>query len=120
MQLVTVRKVDQLLTDTPGVVGWGSNGGFQAINLALQFGAARILLCGFDCSLEKGVHFHGSHPSPLNNPRQASVDRWRAILDAQAPFLAQAGVSVINCAPHSRLTAYPRQPLLEALAHVGD
>ena len=102
------------------MLGWGSNGGFQAINLAVQLGARRILLCGFDCSIEKGIHFHGRHPAPLNNPRQASVDRWRAVLDAQAPFLESRGIEVINCAPHSRLTAYRRQPLLEALADERD
>lgn len=112
--------MDHLQIGEPGIVGWGSNGGFQAINLAVQLEARRILLCGFDCSIEKGIHFHGSHPSPLNNPRQASVDRWRAVLDAQAPLLEQIGIEVINCAPHSRLTAYRRQPLLEALTHVPD
>lgn len=98
------------------MVGWGSNGGFQAINLAVQLGARRLLLCGFDCSLDKGVHFHGSHPSPMNNPRQASVDRWAAVLDAQAPVLESWGIEAINCAPHSRLAAFRRRPLLEALA----
>lgn len=81
----------------------------------MQFGARKILLVGFDMSIEKGSHFHGKHPSPLNNPRQASVDRWRAILDDQAPLLARLGIPVINCASHSRLAAYPRRPLLEAL-----
>lgn len=107
-----------MIVQPKGEIGWGSNSGFQAVNLALQLGAGRILLCGFDCSLEKGTHFHGRHPSPLNNPRQASVDRWRGILDAQAPLFQELGVPVINCSPHSRLTAYPRRPLLEALADV--
>lgn len=100
------------------MVGWGSNGGFQAVNLAVQFKPRRILLVGFDCSIEKGVHFHGSHPSPLNNPRQASVDRWGAVLDAQKALVDHLGIDVVNCAPHSRLTAYRRQPLLEALLDV--
>lgn len=106
-----------MVFDHVGEIGWGANGGFQAVNLALQFGARDVLLCGFDCSLEKGTHFDGRHPSPLDNPRQASVDRWRAALDNQAPLLASMGARVINCAPHSRLSAYPRQPLAEALAH---
>lgn len=104
------------MIDRPGVVGWGANSGFQAINLAIQFGARRLLLCGFDSSIEKGLHWHGRHPSPLNNPRQASVDRWGGALDAQAPALESWGVEVINCASHSRLAAFPRRPLMEALA----
>jgi hypothetical protein len=116
IELVRVRKVDSLLFDHPGEIGWGGNGGFQLLNLVLQWGATRVLLVGFDCSIEKGRHFFGSHPSPLDNPRQAGVDRWRAALDSQKPLLDLMGVSVINCAPHSRLSAFPRQPLLEALA----
>lgn len=104
-----------LFDETPDI-GWGQNGGFQAINLACRFGAAEILLVGFDCSIEKGVHFHGSHPSPLTNPKQGSVDQWRAFLDAAAPALAAAGVQVINCSHHSRLAAFERRPLLEALS----
>ncbi len=115
-----MRKVDQLLVDQPGVIGWGANSGFQALNLAVQLGARRILLCGFDCSLEKGTHWHGRHPSPLDNPRQASVDRWGAALDAQAPFVESLGIPVINCASHSRLAAFPRRPLMEALADDRD
>lgn len=108
-------KVPHLLFDTFGEIGWGSNGGFQALNLAIQFGAAKVVLVGYDMSIEKGIHWHGRHPPGLNNPRQASVDKWRAELDAQAPMLQQMGIEVLNASPHSRLTAYPRVPLLEAI-----
>lgn len=108
-------KVAHLLFDNWGVIGWGSNGGFQAVNLAVQFGASRIVLVGFDMSLEKGTHWHGRHASPLNNPKQAAVDKWRIELDAQAPVLASMGIEVLNASPHSRLTAFRRVPLLEAI-----
>lgn len=104
-----------MLFETWGEIGWGSNGGFQAINLAVQFGAAQILLVGFDMNLRNGVHFHGRHPPGLNNPRQASVDKWRAELDGQAPILEKMGIDVVVASPHSSLTAYRRQPLQEAL-----
>ncbi|MAD98921.1 MAG: hypothetical protein CMB99_16465 [Flavobacteriaceae bacterium] len=111
----SVPRVDEILTEEFGSIGWGSNGGFQAVNLAVQFGASRILLLGLDYSIEKGVHFHGRHQPPLSNPRQASVDKWRGILDRQAPIFEKLGIEVINCAPHSRLAAYPRMPILDAL-----
>lgn len=104
-----------MLFDQWGIIGWGSNSGFQAVNLAIQFGAARVVLVGFDCSLEKGTHDHGRHPPGLNNPRQSGVDKWREALDAQAPTLEAMGIEVLNASPHSRLTAYRRVPLLEAI-----
>lgn len=104
-----------MLFDHWGEIGWGSNGGFQAVNLAVQFGAGLIILVGFDMSLERGIHFHGRHPAGLNNPTQSSVERWRIELDAQAPLLAKMGIDVVIGSPHSRLTAYRRAPLMEAL-----
>lgn len=105
------------MVDRFGEIGWGSNGGFQALNLAIQFGASRIILVGFDMSLRKGVHWHGSHAPGLSNPRQASVDKWRAQLDAQAPVLDRIGIEVINSSPHSALTAFRRVPFLEAIGN---
>lgn len=104
-----------MLFDVPGEIGWGSNGGFQAINLAIQFGTKRIILCGFDMSIQKGFHWHGRHPPGLNNPRQASVDKWRLELDAQSHVLELMGIEVLNAAPHSALQNYRRVGLLEAL-----
>lgn len=104
-----------MILDGAGVIGWGSNGGYQALNLAVLFGARRIILVGFDMTLERGVHWHGRHPPGLNNPRQASVDKWRLELDAQAPVLAAHGVEVLNASRYSRLTAFPKVDLVEAL-----
>lgn len=96
-------------------IGWGRNSGFQAINLAARFGCTRILLVGLDFSLRHGTHWHGNHPPPLTNPRQATVDEWRFILDSQADALAAAGIEVINCSSTSALTRFKRMPLMEAL-----
>ncbi len=110
------RGADVPLLGAQGVIGDGGNSGFQAINLAAQFGASRILLVGFDMSLARGVHWHGLHPRGLNNPSPANIARWRRVLDAAAPAYAAAGVEVINCSAESALTAYPKRSLREALA----
>lgn len=89
----------------PGVIARGGNSGFQALNLAIQFGTKRILLFGFDLT---GEHWHGKHPEPLKNPRPQTLDKWCARLDAQAPRLAAIGVEVINVSNISKLTAYPK------------
>ncbi len=107
--------VNDLLLAVPGEIGWGGNGGFQALNLALQWGARRVVLIGFDMNLRKGAHWHGRHPPGLNNPSQSGVDKWRARLDEQRPFLDMIGVEVVIGSPNSSLTQYRKLPLEEAL-----
>lgn len=99
-----------------GVLGGGGNSGFQAINLAVQFGAARIILVGFDMTTANGVHWHGPHPAGMNNPSDMSTERWRKLLDGQAPVLHALGVQVINATPKSALTAFPVMTLADAMA----
>lgn len=108
------QTVDRILTDRPGVIGWGGNSGFHALNLAVQFGARRIVLVGYDMQVEAGLHWHGAHEG-MNNPSEQSTARWRRIIDAAAPDLALLGVEVINASAASALTAYPKTPLMEAL-----
>jgi hypothetical protein len=83
----------------------GGTSAFQALNLAVQFGASRILLAGVDFV---GDHFHGPHPPALRNPSQAQFTKWRMAFDAAAPTLTAWGVEVLNLSPISALTAYPR------------
>jgi hypothetical protein len=99
----------------PGVIGGGGNSGFQALNLAVQFGAREIVLVGFDMHVGAGVHWHGRHGPGLNNPDAHNTARWRATLDAQAGRLADLGIRVINASPNSALTAFPKTPLEDAL-----
>jgi len=104
-----------MLFENFGEIGWGGNGGFQAINLAIQFGARYIVLVGFDMSLDHGYHWHGRHPAGLNNPSQSGVDKWRANLDGQAAALRRIGITVVIGSPNSRLTAYPKLSFMEAV-----
>jgi hypothetical protein len=106
---------DAILTDAPGVIGGGGNSGFQAINLAVQFGAARIVLVGFDMTLAHGAHWHGRHPARLNNPTMVTTAKWRERLDAVAPAFAALGIEVLNASPISALTAYRKVSIEEAL-----
>lgn len=96
-------------------MGWGGNGGFHTLNLAVQFGLRKIILLGFDMTLQNGLHWHGRHGGSLNNPRQASVDRWRGVLDSQAKPLAAAGVDVVIGSPGSSLSQFRKLELGEAL-----
>jgi len=106
---------DELLFNVPGTLGWFGNGGSQALNLACQFDATKIILLGFDMNLQRGMHWHGRHGHGLNNPKVGSVDRWRKILDAQLPLLSRRGIEVVIGSPGSSLTAYRKLDLQEAI-----
>lgn len=115
IKLVRLKRVAHLLTEPRGVIAAGSdnrvsgaNSGFQALNLAAQFGARRIILVGYDMTIDHGVHWHGPHGAGLRNPTVASLKRWREALDRAAPSFAAAGVEVLNASAISALTAYPR------------
>lgn len=100
-----------ILTEKRGYIGWGGNGGFHALNLAVQFGCKRIVLVGFDMTLSAGDHWHGSHGGRLNDPRAQQVEAWRQVLDDNADRLASLGVEVLNASPVSALTKYPKVDL---------
>ncbi|HEU4985065.1 MAG TPA: hypothetical protein VFT58_05445 [Nitrososphaera sp.] len=105
-QIKVMRGNDRLLLGTFGEVGWGGNSGFHALNLAVQFGAKRVVLVGYDMHLDKGLHWHGRHGSGLCNPTRGNVARWRRVVDEAAPLLHEIGVEVLNASPTSALTAY--------------
>lgn len=96
--------------------------------MAVVFGARRVVLVGYDMTLEHGVHWHGRHGVWIdsrgrtqrpNNPSLSSVKRWRAAIDSEAIRLEQAGIEVINASPISALTAFPVMTLPVALKHFG-
>lgn len=104
------------LIRTPGTVGGGGNSGFQALNLAVQFGAARIILIGFDM-VEGGKHWYGRNHWPMsNNPDKTNFKRWIGALEGAAPMLKAWGVTVLNASPSSALKSYPVVTIEQALA----
>jgi hypothetical protein len=109
-------KCNEILTAIPGHIGAGGNSGFQALNLAVQFGAKRILLVGYDMRVDLGEHWHPRHYPPMSNPHpQDNLPRWRAALDGAHDRFVQLGIEVINCSFVSLLTKYPKMTIAEAL-----
>ena len=92
------------LSFNPMIIHQGGNSGFQALNIAVLFGAARVLLLGFDLH---GTHWHGRHPAGMNNPDQNNFDRWSKAFSEAVGDLKLANVEVINCSPGSALTCFP-------------
>jgi hypothetical protein len=114
------RYSTDMLFEKVGVIGGGGNSGFQALNLAAQFGADRILLIGFDMTDRSGVHWYGRNKWPMaNNPDQSNFTRWLGAMDRAAPELARRGVRVINANPASAITAFPRMSLRQAVDEVS-
>jgi hypothetical protein len=77
----------------------GGNSGYQAIHLAIQAKASRVLLYGFDMH---GEHFFGRHPAPLRNTEPEHYVRWLPRFAA----LNGRGAEIINCTPGSALTCF--------------
>ena len=100
----------------PSALRTGWNTGAAALNLAVHFGAARILLLGYDCQPDrKGrPHWFGEHPSPLK--RIIPFDTFKQGFASMAPDLQRVGVSVINCSRATALDVFPQMDLSEALS----
>lgn len=93
----------------------GHNSGYQAISLAVLFGAKRILLLGYDFQRRGGkAHWHPDHPSPLGNG--GNYRAWIAAMNVLAKDLEHAGVEVINCSPGSALNCFPKMSVDEVSA----
>lgn len=95
---------DEGLEERPHGLRSGRNSGYQAINLAVHFGAARIVLLGYDMA---GSHWHASHPgAPSPDFRQ-----WIPFFATLCAPLRRLGVAVVNCTRDTALTCFPRQAL---------
>lgn len=108
LNFVRGRDGDVFSTD-PGTIHYGSNSGFQAVNLAILKGATQVILVGFD--MGGPGHFFGDHPAPLHNRS--------SYRDFIAPFRHAAKtcpVPIVNATPQSALDCFPRMDLDDALA----
>ena len=110
------QKINDFVDFSPDArIGWGGNSGFGAINLAVKFGAKRLILVGYDMTLSHGPHWHGKHKVGMHNPLPANVRRWRRAIDNAEPSLKAHGVRILNASPISGLEAYPKIGFEEAL-----
>lgn len=106
--------IRQMGTIGCGLRTGGGHSGFHAINLAVQFGAKRIVLVGFDMQLDRGAHWHADTVQRRKDDK--GMAECRDALDGCAPQFAALGIEVINASPVSALKAYPKMGLMEAIA----
>lgn len=95
----------------PNTIHYGGNSGFQAVNLAIHFGANPIVLVGFDMH---GSHFFGKHSLPLRQTRQHAMDGWVKNFERAARMMPKH-LNIINATPNSALRCFPMMELEDAL-----
>jgi len=89
----------------PNRIHHGLNAGFQAINLAICFGAKLVRLVAFDMQVVKSRrHFFGDHPHPLTNINH--YDMFIPSFEKAAELLPD-DIEIINCTPGSALRCFP-------------
>lgn len=102
----------------PGLMpmGDGANSGLHGVVLAARKGAAKIILLGFDYSVEHGRHWHRDHPAHMRNPDRVKCLNWTLAFHRlwelrfkDAPF------KLVNCTPRTALRLIPRGRLEDEL-----
>jgi len=103
----------------PNAVSWNLSSGGSAINLAVHFGAKRIVLIGFDMKRVRvevapgkfadKANWHDDHPAPDKNPYERFLRPFKII----RKDLEELGIECINATPGSALTLFPVMALEE-------
>ena len=78
--------------ERPTHVVMGGNSGYQAVHIAAHFGAARILLFGFDMrEVNNRRHYFGNHPAPCNS--KGRFHQWIRNMQQLAQRASASGAS---------------------------
>jgi hypothetical protein len=94
----------------------GRNSGYQALNLAILTGAARIILLGYDARGPKEgerSHWFGDHPKPVPD---LAYEQYRRAFSAAENDIKATGVRVINCSPGSEINSFEKRGIADALS----
>lgn len=105
---------ERVFDKRPEYLVTGGNSGYQALHIAIQQGASRVLLLGFDLKPNgKRKHWFGNHPGSLNTV--SNYAQWIGAFGRLALLLPKLGVEVLNCSPDSALKCFRSVPLANAL-----
>ena len=100
----------------PGKIHTGKNSGYAAMGLAFMWGAATIVLLGYDFQRTGGrSHWHGDHEGSLPN-LSANLEGWVRRMVQLGADLRAHGVRVVNASRETAITCFPRAPIEDALA----
>jgi hypothetical protein len=80
--------------------------------LAIRFGAKKVILIGYDCSVtDNKTHWHGDHVVGLDNARR--IDEWPILF---SNFAANVTTPIINATRTTALRTFPIVSLEDALS----
>ena len=95
------QKHGNSLSRENGVINFGGNSGYAAIEFAYQLGAKRIILLGYDMQRTNGMsHWHGDHYRLSNDN---AFPRWIKRIESVAKELDKIGVEVLNATRQTAL-----------------
>lgn len=104
------------LSMTPGVINGGGNSGQAIVQLAYQFGAARVVLLGYDMQRTGNrSHWHGDHRGLSN---AGAWPEWIRNIERTARDLEAAGVTIVNASRATAITGIRRADLGDELARI--
>lgn len=108
--------------------GWprtGGNSGHMAIQYAVDQGATKVALLGFDQMKTGGkAHFHADHPAftgegkRTNMANSNGVAAWPRLMHKTSLDLTQRGVQVVNLSRETALKCFPRMTVERFLEDV--
>ena len=115
--VVKDRKKPSGITDNPSAISWNRNSGAAAISLAVNAGAKRIFLLGFDMKLDAGGNQHWHNVYKAQN-RKAKTVPFKAHLKGFVQIAIDAqkkGVTILNVSPSSNILEFEKISLEAAL-----
>ena len=98
---------------TPTKIRTGSNGAYQAMHIAIQAGASKVIFVGLDMH---GGHWHPEYPSHMKQNDKPTFEKFISRFNQVAPVAEALGVDLVNCTPGSALTCFRFGALEEELA----
>lgn len=98
-------------------IRWNRNSGGGAIDLAIHFGAKRIMLLGYDMKADTDgkTHFHSGLPNYVNGMRADTFARFLKGFPFIKEDADKLGVEILNVNPDSALAIFPKVQLKDVI-----
>lgn len=104
------------ISEHPGRVSWNNNSGSAAISIAVNAGAKRVILLGFDMQLEEGnQHWHKLYTTQNKKKFVYPFERHLLGFAEIAKDANKRGIEIINASPNSVIKEFRKVTVKELL-----